>query len=355
MTDPLVLRALRREPVERTPVWVMRQAGRYLPEYQAVRAKHPFLEVCRTPDLATEVTLQPIRRFGFDAAILFSDILIPVAAMGAPVEFGDAGPRFRQPIRSRAQVGELRVPDPEETMPFVAETARRVRRELPPPVALLGFAGAPFTLLTYLVEGGGSKEFAETKRFLSRETAAAHQLLEKLAETSARALAAQVRAGCGAVQLFDTWASVLSARCYETFALPYAKRVFDALADLGVPRIYYANGLGAHLERAAATGADALSIDWRLDLGEARARVPHAAFQGNLDPHLLLAPEQTLRERVRGIVASNGGRPGHVFNLGHGIFPQAPIEAVEWMIDEVRAVTSKPRAQDEAQSAPECG
>lgn len=336
MSAPLLIRALRGEPVERTPVWVMRQAGRYLPEYRAVRERCTFLELCRTPGLAAEVTLQPVRRFGFDAAILFSDILIPVEAMGAPVEFGEGGPRFAAPVRAAAQVAALRVPDPAESMPFVAETIGLVRRALPADVPLLGFAGAPFTLLTYLVEGGGSRDFLETKRMLASDPALAEALLAKLAATVARSLRAQVEAGCAAVQLFDTWASALSPRDYERFALPPARAVFEALAPLGVPRLYYVNGIGGILERAARTGADALSIDWRTDLGEARARVPQLSFQGNLDPHALLAPEAELRAAVRAVLDANAGRPGHVFNLGHGIFPQAPVAAVEWLVDEVR-------------------
>ncbi|MBL8693424.1 MAG: uroporphyrinogen decarboxylase [Planctomycetes bacterium] len=336
MSDPLIVRALRGEPVERTPIWMMRQAGRYLPEYREVRSRHSFLEVCKRPELAAEVTLQPLRRFAFDAAILFSDILIPVEAMGAPVEFGDGGPHFRSPIRSREQVNALRVPEPAESMPFVAEAVRTLVRELPAGIPLLGFAGAPFTLLTYLVEGGGSKDFAETKRFLTHEPEAATTLLDKLARTVAKSLEAQIRAGCCAVQLFDTWASVLSPADYERYALPYARAVFTHLAALRVPRLYYVNGIAGILERAAETGADALSVDWRIGLADVRARAPRLAVQGNLDPHWLLAPEPVLRERVRDVLHSNGGRLGHVFNLGHGIFPSAPVEAVQWMVDEVR-------------------
>lgn len=339
--DPLLLRALRGERVERTPVWVMRQAGRYLPEYRAVREKVSFLQLCRTPELATEVTLQPIRRFEFDAAILFSDILIPVEAMGAPVEFGDGGPRFLSPVRSAAQVATLSVPDPAEKMPFVAGAIRMIRSALPRGVPLLGFAGAPFTLLTYLVEGGGSKEFYETKRMLANDPATAHALLDKLADTAAVALDAQLRAGCAAVQLFDTWASVLSPQDFNTYALPYAKRVFTRLASHGTPLLYYINGVGGILESAASSGATALSIDWRIPLGEARARVPHLAFQGNMDPYHLLGPEARVRAQSRAVLKSNGGKPGHVFNLGHGIFPQAPVDAVAWMIDEVRNTSER--------------
>lgn len=334
--NSLILRALRGEPVERTPAWVMRQAGRYLPEYRAVREKCTFLQLCRTPELACEVTLQPLRRFGLDAAILFSDILVPIEAMGAPVEFGDGGPHFREPVRTRAQVDSLRVPDPAEHMPFVAEAIRNITKALPAGVPLLGFAGAPFTLLTYLVEGGGSKDFAEVKRLLANEPATAHALLEKLARTVARALAAQARAGCSAVQLFDTWASVLSPAEYKEFALPYAKVIFTELSDLKIPMIYYVNGIAGILEWAATTGATCLSVDWRIDLGAARARVPGLSFQGNLDPYCLLGPESSVRAATRRVLESNARRPGHVFNLGHGIFPSAPIPAMEWMLDEVR-------------------
>jgi uroporphyrinogen decarboxylase len=333
---PRIVRALRGEAVDRTPVWVMRQAGRYLPEYLAVRAKHTFLDCCRTPELAAEVTLQPIRRFGFDAAILFSDILIPLEAMGAPIEFGDGGPRFLSPVRTALDVESLRVPEPAESMPFVAQSIRMVLEQIPIGTPLLGFAGAPFTLLTYLVEGGGSRDFLETKRFLAQSPAVALALLEKLARTAARSLRAQLEAGCAAVQLFDTWASVLSPSDYETFALPFAARVFRELAPLDAPLIYYINGIGGLVERAARTGATALSIDWRLDLGEARRRAPGLAFQGNLDPHALLGTEAQVRAAVRGVLESNGRAPGHVMNLGHGIFPQAPIAAVEWLVDETQ-------------------
>lgn len=330
------MRALRSEAVERTPIWIMRQAGRYLPEYRAVREKYSFLQLCKTPELAAEVTLQPIRRFGFDAAILFSDILIAAEAMGAPVEFGDGGPKFEKPVRTRAQVDILKIPDPAESMPFVAQTIQIVSASLPASVPLFGFAGAPFTLLTYLVEGGGSKEFLETKRFLISDPAAAHALLEKLAKTTALALAAQIRAGCSAVQLFDTWASVLSPTDYDQFARPYAKWIFNELAEFKIPRIYYMNGIAGVLESAAAAGADALSIDWRIDLGAARDRVPNITFQGNMDPHQLLGTEMSVRTAARLVLDSNRKRRGHIFNLGHGIFPQAPLEAVEWLVDEVR-------------------
>lgn len=336
MTSPILLDALHGRPVARTPVWIMRQAGRYLPEYRAVREKHSFAEVYRTPELACEVTLQPLRRFALDAAILFSDILVPLEAMGAPVEFGEGGPRFARPVRDRAAVDRLRVPDAAASMAFVAEAARLVRRALPAGIPLLGFAGAPFTLLTYLVEGGGSRDFTETKRLLAREPTVAHALLEKLAAASEAALRLQIEAGCNAVQLFDTWASILTPADYAAFALPYARRVLAPLTELGVARIYYVNGIAGILELAAACGADCLSIDWRIELGAARERIPNVAFQGNMDPHALLGAEGSVRSAVRRVLASNGGRPGHVFNLGHGIFPEAPVEAVEWMLDEIR-------------------
>ncbi|MBI3819808.1 MAG: uroporphyrinogen decarboxylase [Planctomycetes bacterium] len=333
---PLILRALQGERVERTPVWIMRQAGRYLPEYRAVREKCTFLQLCRTPELACEVTLQPIRRFRFDAAILFSDILIPLEAMGAPVEFGDGGPKFTRPVRTRAQVDALRDADPYETMPFVAQSIQLIKKELPAEIPLLGFAGAPFTLFTYLVEGGGSKDFAAVKRMLFQEPALAHGLLERLATAAIGSLRMQIESGCEAVQLFDTWASALAPHDYETFALPYARRVFDELKRFGAPLIYYTNGIGGILEQAATTGATCLSIDWRLDLAEARARVPNLTFQGNLDPHALLGTESAVRAAARRILDANAGLPGHIFNLGHGIFPEAPIAAVEWLVDEVR-------------------
>jgi len=347
--EPLFLRACRRERVERTPVWIMRQAGRYLPEYRELRAKVDFLTSCRTPEVACELTLQPIRRLGVDAAILFSDILIPLPGMGVPVEF-NPGPMIDAPIRSRAAIERLRVPDARETTPFVMEAVRLLRRELPVHVPLIGFAGSPFTVATYLVEGGGSKSFAEIKTLLFAEPEAAHLLLAKCADTIASYLVEQVRAGAQAAMLFDTWAGILSPGDYRTFALPYAKRVFEAVAraDARVPRIYYAGESAGWTEAAAGVGADVIGLDWRMSLADARRRLGGAvAVQGNLDPAVLLGPRSLIEARAREVLSEAaagtdgaGASPGHIFNLGHGILPPTPPENALFLVETVRRLTS---------------
>jgi uroporphyrinogen decarboxylase len=334
--QPRFLAACRREPVDRPPVWFMRQAGRYLPEYRAVREKVPFLELCKTPDLACEVTCQPVRRFGVDAAILFSDILIPVEAMGMRLEFHEErGPVLDDPLRTGAQIDALRVPDPEETMPFVAEAVRRIRRALPE-TPLIGFAGAPLTLAAYMVEGGGSRNFIELKRLLWGDPAAARTLMDKLTRTIVAYLKAQVAAGVQAVQLFDTWAGMLAPVDFEEHVLPQVRTIVAALRATGVPVIYFVNGAGPLLDRMRQSGADVLGLDWRVDLGAARATLgPGVAVQGNLDPVTLFAPAEVIARRVRELLLKGGGR-GHIFNLGHGILPETPIAGVEAMLTAVR-------------------
>jgi uroporphyrinogen decarboxylase len=315
---------------------MMRQAGRYLPEYRAVREEVEFLELCKTPDLACEVTCQPIRRFGFDAAILFSDILIPVEAMGVPVEFiEDRGPVLDPPIRSRGDLDRLRVPDPEATMPFVPEAVRRIRRALPE-TPLIGFSGAPLTLAAYMIEGAGSKNFVELKRFLWADPEAARRLLRVVTDTVVLYLEAQVAAGAQAVQLFDTWAGVLAPSDYDEVVLPYVTEIVARLKPRGVPFIYFVNGAGPLLERMRCTGADVIGLDWRVDLVEARRRLgAEVAVQGNLDPVALYAPPDVIAARTRAVVAAGGGT-GHVFNLGHGILPDTPITGVEAMLAAIR-------------------
>jgi uroporphyrinogen decarboxylase len=335
VTAPLFLRACRGEATERAPLWLMRQAGRYLPEYRKVRAGVSFLELCKTPKLAVEVTLQPIRRFGFDAAILFSDLLVPLEAMGLAVEFTDEGPRLPQPVRTPADLGRLAPFDPMARTGFVLETIAGVRRELGD-TPLIGFAGAPFTVATYAIEGKTSKSFAETKKFFYREPEAAHRLLALIGAATRDYLMAQVRAGAQAVQLFDSWVGVLSAEDFETYALPPTAALVAALRETGVPVIYFGNGAAAILDRVARVGADVYGVDWRLPIDEARARLGGArAVQGNLDPLLLLGPVGEIERRARDIV-KRGGKHGHVFNLGHGITPETPIEAVEALVAAVR-------------------
>lgn len=330
---PLYLRAARGEDTERAPIWIMRQAGRHLPEYRALKEKYSFWELARTPELAAEVTLQPIRRYAMDAAILFSDIMTPLPPMGVAIDFRP-GPVFESPVRSGEAVNALVVPHQEDIAPYVAEAIALIRRESPVP--LIGFGGAPLTLATYMVQGGGSKDYAEFRQFLRAEPTAAHALLDKLAEVSIRYLRMQVEAGANAVQLFDSWAGLHDARTYADFGRPYAHRVLAALAPLRVPRTYIAVG-AAHLYREiAALPADVVSVDWREPLDAVRPKLAGKALQGNLDPALLLAPPETLVREVERVLRE--GRGGaHIFNLGHGIMPQTDPGSVQLMVDTVRA------------------
>jgi uroporphyrinogen decarboxylase len=335
VTAPLFLRACRGETTERAPLWLMRQAGRYLPEYRQVRAGVSFLELCKSPKLAAEVTLQPIRRFGFDAAILFSDLLVPLEAMGLDVEFTDEGPRLPHPVRTAADLGRVAPFDPAARTPFVMETIALANAGLDG-TPLIGFAGAPFTVATYAVEGKTSKTFGETKRLFYERPDDAHRLLGLIAEATRAYLLAQIDAGAAAVQLFDSWVGVLSAEDFETFALPPTKALVEALRATGVPVIYFANGAAAILDRVARVGADVYGLDWRLPIDEGRARLGGArAVQGNLDPAVLLGPPAEIERRARDIVR-RGGKRGHVFNLGHGITPDVPLESVAALVAAVR-------------------
>jgi uroporphyrinogen decarboxylase len=336
VSAPLFLRACRGETTERTPLWLMRQAGRYLPEYRQVRSGVSFLELCKSPKLAAEVTLQPIRRFGFDAAILFSDLLVPLEAMGLEVEFTEEGPRLPHPVRTGADLARVTPFDPAARTPFVMETIAEATGALAG-TPLIGFAGAPFTVATYAVEGKTSKTFSETKRLFYQSPDDAHRLLGIIGEATREYLLAQIRAGAAAVQLFDSWVGVLGAEDFETFALPPTKALVAALRATGVPVIYFANGAAAILDRVARVGADVYGLDWRLPLDEARARLGGArAVQGNLDPAVLLGPPAEIERRAREIVR-RGGKEGHVFNLGHGITPDVPLEAVAALVEAVRS------------------
>jgi uroporphyrinogen decarboxylase len=389
--EAVFLRACRGEEVERTPVWIMRQAGRYLPEYRAVRERHEFLVCCRTPELACEITLQPVRRLGVDAAILFSDILVPLPGMGIDVRF-EPGPRLERAIRSEADVATLRVPDARDSTPYVFDAIRLLRRELPPDVPLIGFAGAPFTMAAYLVEGGGSRTFTTLRHLLFTEPATAHRLLAVCTHTVSSYLTEQVRAGAQAAMLFDTWAGLLSPADVRQFALPYARRVLDAVRSLDgadgavVPTIYYAGESAGWVEACREAGADVIGIDWRLGLDAARARVGgDVVLQGNLDPAVLLGTPALIRERVRAVLeqgsgqtaelkfgptsggATTGGpttggpttggpttggpttagpmgarpRTGHIFNLGHGILPETPPDHARLVVDTVRELSGR--------------
>lgn len=334
MTDrPLFLRAISGEDTSVAPVWFMRQAGRFLPEYRALKETYSFWELARTPELACEVTLQPVRRLGVDAAILFQDIMTPLPPMGVEIDFAP-GPVIQEPVRTGAQVDRLRVPEQEGMTPFVAEAIKLIRAESPVP--LIGFGGAPITLATYLVQGGGSKDYAQLRGFLRRDSGAAHALLDKLTELSIRYLRMQVEAGAQAIQLFDSWAGLHAEPAYREFALPYNRRVFDALADCGVPRIYLAVGAGHLYGVFSELGCDAYSVDWRTPLDVVRRTIePGCTMQGNLDPSVFLAPRDVIDVEVDAVLRAGLGGP-HVFNLGHGMMPAADPDAVAYAIDRVR-------------------
>ncbi len=334
------LKACRREPVDRTPIWLMRQAGRYLPEYRAIREGRSFLEMVKTPELAVEVTLQPLRRFAFDAAIIFADILPLAAAMGVDLEFvaGD-GPVIRQPIRSAADVGALGTPPVEEALDFTLEAIRLTRRELDGKTPLIGFSGAPFTLASYMIEGGGSRDHANVKGFMQAEPKAWYQLMDKLARMVGAYLQAQMRAGAQAVQLFDSWAGVLSPWDYREYVLPHVRRAIQIVrnGDGGVPVIYFSTMTGGYLPMLRELEADVYGVDWRIELADAWELLgPEVAIQGNLDPQLLLARPPAFQQQAQRILNAVNGRPGHIFNLGHGILKETPIDHVHALLDTVR-------------------
>ncbi len=325
---------------------MMRQAGRYLPAYRAVRARASFLELCRTPELACEVTLQPIDEYGFDAAILFSDILITLPPMGIDVTFPEAGPKIGAPVRTRAAIDALHVPDPVAELPYVMEAIRQIKRGLADRVPLIGFAGAPLTMLTYAVEGGGSKDYANTKKLLYGAAADAHALLDKLARTCATYLEAQIEAGVDAVQIFDSWGGIVSPGDFREYPLRYAKQVIAQLRESRafkakpVPIIYFVNGCAPYLDDYASSGADVLGVDWRVGIDEVRRRVGDGvALQGNLDPGALFAPPAEIRARVADILA-RAGSVGHIFNLGHGVLPDTDPEHVRAMVTAVRELSA---------------
>ncbi len=346
MKNDRLLRACRFQEVDRAPVWMMRQAGRYLPEYRAVRGKTDFLTLCKTPELASEVSLQPYQILGVDAVIMFSDILIPIEAMGMKLDIIESkGPVFEDPIRTEEQVNKLIIPDPVEKTGFVMKVIRMLREELTNEAPLIGFAGAPYTLASYMVEGGTSRHYPEIKRMMFSNPALLHKMLEKIADTVAEYLNAQIEAGAQVVQLFDTWAGDLSSADYEEFALLYQQRIFDKLhrgpEGLGVPAILYVNGCSHVLEKMAESGANVLSIDWRIDIADARRRLDEKGFvnialQGNLDPCALLGTEESITEGVRGIL-KRAGTKGHIMNLGHGIMPMVPVEHARAFIEAAKA------------------
>lgn len=343
----LFLRACRGETLPRVPVWMMRQAGRYLPEYREIRAKHGFLEVCKTPQLALEVSLQPFRRLGVDAVIVFSDILIPAEAMGLGLELGDAGPNLPNPVRCKAHVDKLRAFDPEMETGFLPETIRRIVKSVGPDVPVLGFAGAPWTLACYMVEGKAREGFATAKEFLNRDPETFRELLHRIARATIPYLKAQIAAGATAVQLFDTWCGELNLPDYQESALPAVQEVISEISG-SVPVIYYTKASSHLLSATARSGANVLSVDWRVDLGEVRGVVgPRIALQGNVDPAALLGPEEKIREVTLGTLHSLAGR-GHILNLGHGILPNTPVENAQLFVEtgqQALAREMRPAAQ----------
>lgn len=328
----LFLRACRGETLSRVPVWIMRQAGRYLPEYREIRAKYGFLEVCKTPDVAVEVSLQPFRRLGVDAVIVFSDILIPAQAMGLALELGDAGPNLPNPVRSKTDVEKLRAFDPETETGFLPEAIRGIVKSVGPEVPVLGFAGAPWTLACYMVEGKTREGFAIVKEFLYREPKTFRELLHRIAQATIPYLKAQIGAGATAVQLFDTWSGELNLRDYQEYALPAVKEVISEISS-SVPVIYYTKASQHLLAAVARSGANVLSLDWRVDLGEIRRALgPRIALQGNVDPAVLLGPAENIRGVTLDTLSSLAGR-GHILNLGHGILPNTPVENAQLFVE----------------------
>lgn len=337
------LRACRREAVDCTPVWFMRQAGRYMKEYRAIRKKHDILTICKTPALAAEVTLQPVRRMPVDAAIIFADILLPLQGMGVQLEFAKGeGPVIRNPLRTLGDVEALRVFDPEEDLGFVLSALRMVRRELADPIALIGFAGGPFTVASYMIEGGHSSHYIRTKALMYGEPDTWHALMQKLARITEAYLRGQIRAGAQAVQIFDSWIGCLSPGDYQKFALPYTRQIIQGLKPEQAPVIHFGTGTSALLELMKTAGSDIVGVDWRIELDAAWRRLGEdLGIQGNLDPVTLFGPLPEIRVRVEDILKRAGQRPGHIFNLGHGILPETPVEHVAAVADMVHEFSGR--------------
>ncbi|MGB3211724.1 MAG: uroporphyrinogen decarboxylase [Desulforhopalus sp.] len=334
------LKACRGEKTDYTPIWMMRQAGRYLPEYQKVRGNVTFLELCKSPDLCVEVTLQPIDILGMDAAILFSDILILMEAMGASLEFHEGqGPVFPETIRDQAAFDKLIIPDADVATGFVMETIRLLRKELKVP--LIGFAGAPFTCATYLIEGGSSKVFWETKKMMYTNPVLFHKLMDKITQSTILYLQAQARAGAQALQLFDSWAGILAPCDFQDFALPYVQKILAALKNFDIPLIYFANNGATLLDLSVTSGADVIGLDWRINIGDAIKKVGRRAVQGNIDPFALLLPKDQLRERIGRLLDGAKDAHGHIFNLGHGIHQFTPPDQAKIAVDAVHELSSR--------------
>ena len=344
MTPSRFLKACHREHVDATPVWFMRQAGRYMQEYRTLRSQYSLLEICRTPDLATEVTLQPIRRLEVDAAILFSDLLLPLAPMGLPFDFVKGeGPQIERPIDGPADIERLRVFEPRQALGYVLDAIRQIQKELNQRVPLIGFAGAPFTLASYAIEGGHSNNFAKTKSLMYGHPEDWHRLCEKLSRVVADFLVAQIDAGVDAVQVFESWVGALDAADYREFALPHTRTIFDAIGTR-VPTIHFGTGTSTILEELRDAGGDVIGVDWRIPIDEAWERIGAThAVQGNLDPTLLLGPPARMLQQTDAVLRRIGGRPGHIFNLGHGILPSTPVEHVQMLAHYVHTASRRLR------------
>jgi uroporphyrinogen decarboxylase len=341
-SDHRFLKACRREEVDATPVWMMRQAGRYLEEYRAIRAEHTFLEMCRTPELAAEVTIQPLRRFDLDAAIIFADILLPLPGMGVDLEFAKGeGPVIGNPVRSAADVDALRPLEPERHVPYVADAIRLVRGEIEGKVPLIGFSGAPFTLASYAIEGGGSRNYVHTKQMMYGTPDVWHRFMDKMADVVSAYLAYQIEAGAQVVQLFDSWVGILGPADYREYVLPYSRKVIESVGGV-VPVIHFGTDTATLLPLMKEAGGDVIGVDWRIDLADAWDILgDDVGVQGNMDPVLLYAPPEVIEERVASILRAAGNRPGHIFNLGHGILPTTPVEHARVMIDAVHRLSAR--------------
>lgn len=336
--EPLLVRAARREKVDRRPVWFMRQAGRSLPEYRVIRDSYDLFTICQRPELCAEVTMQPVRRLGVDGAVLFADIMLPVAfGLGVDLRLVDGvGPVVTQPIRSQADIDRLQQRPAAEAVPFVLETIKLLRRELDPSVAVIGFAGAPFTLAGYLIEGKPSREFLMTKSMMYNEPALWAALMTRLSDLVLEYLLAQIDAGAHVIQLFDSWVGALSPDDYRRYVLPYSAAIFAGLRRSAVPSIHFATGAAGLLSLIREAGGDVIGIDWRVDLGEAWRTIGHdRGIQGNLDPTLLLGPWHLVQAGAQRIIDAAGGRPGHIFNLGHGVLPATPVEHLQQLVEFV--------------------
>lgn len=342
ITESIFIKACRREETERTPVWIMRQAGRYLPEYRAIREKSNFLTLCKTPELASEVTIQPVDIIGVDAAILFSDILVIPEAMGMKLEIVESkGPTFDEPLRAINDIRKLNAASITERLQYVMNAIKLTKEKLAGRVPLIGFSGAPWTLATYMVEGKGTRNFDIIKSFIYNEPAAAHELLQTLADAVVDYLNAKIAAGCDAVQIFDTWASVLSPTDAEEFSLRYIRYICENLKTNGAPVIVFAKGVNA-FDKLADLNCDVIGLDWTQDIGKVRAGIgSRKALQGNLDPCVLFAPKETIRQKVQGILDGYGRGPGHIFNLGHGILPNTPVENARYVVECVKELSGR--------------